>query len=348
MYEQMKGKVIKMIAAKFKDFSGMKDRITKNRRYNKAMSRVRKWFLALLRSVFLIGVCFVILYPVIQMISSAFMSKNDIFDNSVILFPKEFSIDNIKYAWEQMDYPEAFKNSMILCIGVTVLQTVSCLLTGYGFARFQFPGNKILFAMVIFTLIVPPQLLMISMYIHFQFFDIFGIFSLITGENGINLLGSFTPFFLLSATGQGLKNGLFIFLFRQYFKGLPKETEEAALVDGAGAFRTFFRIMLPGAITMITTVALFSFVWQFNDVTYSGLFLGETKVLSTSYSSLGLFTQQQLAAGGAMGNDELMDPYVVAAIKSTGVLLMMAPLIILYCFSQRFFIDGVERSGLVG
>ena len=98
---------------------------------------------------------------------------------------------------------------------------------------------------------------------------------------------------------------------------------------------------------MITTVALFSFVWQYNDVTYSSLFLGETKVLSTAYTSLGLFTRQQLTSG-VMGSSELMDPYVVAAIKSTGVLLMMLPLIILYCFSQRFFIDGVERSGLVG
>lgn len=343
----MKGKVIRMIAQKIKNFSGLKERMSKNRRYNKAASKAKSWFMSLLRMCFLVGICFVILYPVITMVSRAFMSKNDLFDNSVILFPKEFSIDNFKYAWEQMDFAESFKNSILLSLLVTVLQTMSCLLAGYGFARFNFPGNKILFTMVIFTLIVPPQLLMISMYIHFQFFDILGIIEAITGQHGLNLLGSFTPFALLAVTGQGLKNGLFIFLFRQYFKGLPKETEEAALVDGAGAFRTFFKIMLPGAITMITTVALFSFVWQYNDVTYSSLFLGETKVLSTAYTSLGLFTRQQLTSG-VMGSSELMDPYVVAAIKSTGVLLMMLPLIILYCFSQRFFIDGVERSGLVG
>ena len=157
-------------------------------------------------------------------------------------------------------------------------------------------------------------------------------------------LDSFTPFYLLSMGCMGIKNGIFIYMFRQFFKNVPKETEEAALVDGAGAFRIFFSIMIPSAVTMIITVALFSFVWQYNDTTYTNLFLKNTRVLSMTYSSLSNFIWDNLSDTAAyLKTDEY-----IAVLKSTGVLMLLLPLLLIYLVLQRFFVDGIERSGIVG
>ncbi len=302
--------------------------------------RLPKALWVVFRTVMLAGLCFVILYPVLIMLSKAFMDVADVFDSTVILIPKNFTLDNVRTAIERMDYWTALKNSLLLSGMTSVLSTVSCLLAGYGFARFDMKFKNILFALVLFTTVVPPQLTMISQFLNFQYFDFFGIIKALTGKNGINLINSWLPFVLLSVGAQGLKNGLFIYLFRQIFKGMPKETEEAALVDGAGTFRTFVSIMLPGAVNTIITVLLFSFVWQYNDTLYSNLLLKGTPVLSIRYNAL-----QPVAVGNASYLDSVE---YVAVLKSTGVLLILLPLLILYLVLQRFFIDGIERSGLVG
>ena len=110
----------------------------------------------------------------------------------------------------------------------------------------------------------------------FKGFDVFGLFQAVSGEP-IHLLNSYWPFFLLSATGMGIKNGIFIYLFNQFFGGMPKEIEDAAMVDGAGSFKIFCKVMLPNAVTIIVTVLLFSVVWQYNDIMYSQLFLSTKK-----------------------------------------------------------------------
>jgi len=329
---------------KVNDFTEVLKRNIFNKKY---ANRARQWTWKFVRSVFLLGFCFVILYPVITMLSRAFMDKVDIYDNTVLWIPKHFTLENIKIAADMIDYWPAFKNSMILAVTITIVQTLSCLFIGYGFARFNFKLRGILFGLVIFTIIVPPQLLMVSIYLHFRFFDVFGIVKAITGQRGINLLDTFAPFYLLAVTGQGIKNGLFIYIFRQFFRGMPKETEEAAFVDGAGPFRTFAQIMVPGAITAIVTVALFSFVWQWNDTTYASLFLKNTKVLPLTYEFLGTFSPE-MQQEAMLTTFDTSNPYFVAMLKSTGVLIMMLPLIILYAFAQRFFIESIERAGIVG
>ena len=298
----------------------------------------------LVKMIFIIGCCFTILYPLVVMLSRAFMSKADIFDNAVILIPRELTLDNVRYAMQMMNYWKSLGNTLWYALSTTLLQTASCLMVGYGFARFRFRGARLLFALVVFTIIIPPQLIMVPLYMHFRYFDFFGLFGAITGTSGLNLLDSFTPFYLLSMGCMGIKNGIFIYMFRQFFKNVPKETEEAALVDGAGAFRIFFSIMIPSAVTMVITVALFSFVWQYNDTTYTNLFLKNTRVLSMTYSSLGNFIRDSLSETAAyLKTDEY-----IAVLKSTGVLLMLTPLLLIYLVLQRFFVDGIERSGIVG
>ena len=307
-------------------------------------SKCKEWLLNVVKLIFIVGFCFIILQPIIVMLSKALMGQADIFDNSVVIIPKTLTFFNIEFAMQIMDYFPTLGNTLWYASTTTILQTFASMCVGYGLARFDFKGKSLIMALVIFTIIIPPQLIMVPLYMHFRFFDIFGIYGLITGEAGINLLDSFTPFYMLSLGCMGIKNGIFVYMFRQFFKNIPKETEEAALVDGAGAYRIFFKIMIPAATTMIVTVLLFSLVWQYNDTTYTNLFLKNTRVLSMTYSA---FSNIAVSAMSDMQAYLKTDEYI-AVLKSTGVLLMMAPLLIVYLLLQRYFVDGIERSGIVG
>ncbi|MCZ4148507.1 ABC transporter permease, partial [Escherichia coli] len=138
-----------------------------------------------------------------------------------------------------MNYWPLLANTLLFVAITTLLTAISCALAGYGFARFSFPGSSVLFVLVILTILVPTSTLMVPMYLHFRSFDILGIIGLFTGKEGVNLLNTYWPSVITAATAGGLKAGLFIYIFRQFFKGMPKEIEEAALIDGAGGFRTF-------------------------------------------------------------------------------------------------------------
>lgn len=304
----------------------------------------KKIIVNLIKAVFIIGFCFVILQPLVVMISKAFMGKADIFDNSVVFVPREFTLFNMEMAMDIMDYWKSLGNTLLLAGGTTLISTFTSMCVGYGLARFQFRGKNLIMGLVIFTIIIPPQLIMVPLYMRFRFFDVFGIIEMLTSEPGINLLDSYAPFFMLAFGCMGIKNGIFIYMFRQFFRGVPKETEEAAMIDGANAYRIFGSVMIPPAKTMIITVALFSFVWQYNDTVYTNLFLQNTRVLSTTYSAF-----QTLSVSAVYDLSAWMktDEYI-AVIKSTGVLLMLIPVLIIYLIMQKHFVDGIERSGLVG
>ena len=131
----------------------------------------------------------------------------------------------------------------------------------------------------------------------------------------------------------------FLFIFRQFYKGLPGAIEEAALIDGAGPFRTYLQVMLPNAKPAIITVMLFSFVWQYNDVFFSGLFMKKMGLLATRIVNLPPLLSYGL---------EIRDPNLVNLVLTSGIFLTIMPLIILYLFLQRYFMEGIERSGIVG
>ena len=327
-------------------------RVSESRRLRKVERTTSQVIGGLVKAVFLVGFSFIILYPVITMISKAFMQQQDVYDNTVLWMPRHFTLENIQFAYNSMGYLSALGNSLLVVTVTTLLQTFTCMLVGYGFARFRFRGKNLFFGLVILTILVPPQQLMTQLYLYFKDFDLFGLLEATMGKP-LNLLDSFWPFFLLSATGFGLKNGLFIFMFRQSFRGMPRETEEAAMVDGAGAFRTFWQIMLPGATTMIATVVLFSFVWGWNDTFYSGLFLQQTKMLPQAFE---LFNSYLTGNKGLVGGDiatqlsrfNLEDTQVIALLRNAAIFLIMTPLLAFYAFTQRFFVESIERSGLVG
>ncbi len=292
---------------------------------------------SLIRAIIILGISYLILLPLLTKISSAFMQEIDMYDPTVKWIPRNFTLENFVIAWEYMKFPVAFWNSSVLTILVSVFQLISCTLIGYGFARYDFKGSSFLFGVVIFMLIVPPQVISTSLYLNFRFFDVFGLLP----DGGLNLINTSWPLLLLAITGTGYKNGLFIYIARQFFKGMPKELEESAYVDGAGPLRTFYRIMLPGAIPILIVIFLFSFVWQWNDHYFTSLYMAGQTILPVTLRALA----QNYAN---IGPDLPITLPIVTILENTGMLMFILPLLLLYAFMQRHFVESISRTGIVG
>lgn len=318
-------------------------------RLQKARNKTVDTLYAIFRYLLVIGISFIIIYPLLMKISVAFKDKMDIYNPTIYMIPVNFTFDNIKMAMRILDYFPMLGNTLLFVVVTTLLTAASCALAGYGFARFAFPGSNILFGLVILTILVPSSTLMVPMYLHFRSFDIMGLIHLFTGKEGVNLLNTYWPSIITSATAIGLKAGLFIYIFRQFFKGMPKEIEEAALIDGAGGVKTFFSIMLPNAVSPILTVVLFCFVWQYNDTFFTSLFMSESSLIPLKVASLPAQANQLIPTlMGIGGANVKADPNHVAMIVDTGILLAIVPLIILYLLVQRYFVESIERTGIIG
>ncbi len=297
------------------------------------------------RMLMLFGMCFLILQPIFNKISVSFMAEEDLYNGMVINVSEHFTVANYELTAFFMGSAEAFKNTFLIPLTVALLQVGICTLVGYGFARFDFPFKKFWFACVILVIVIPPQTIASSLHLHFRFFDVFGLFKAVTGES-INLRGSVLPYYLMSAGCMGLKNGLYIYMIRQFFRNQPKELEEAAYVDGCGTLRTFFNIMLPDAKPILTSCFLFAFVWQWTDSFYSNMFLGNTKLLSVQLSRiaemLDSYIKMQLnnPAGASVGYTN--------CIISTGTLMVIVPLLVLYLFAQKGFVESLANTGIKG
>ena len=214
--------------------------------------------------IVLIGIIFLILFPFVQQICTMFLGYEDLSDTTVQYIPKHFSLRTIITTMGIMDYWMTLLRTLLLCVITSVLQTLSCTLVAYGFARFKFVGRGILFACVIMILLIPPQVIMTSLYMNFTYFNVLGLPKLITGGT-INITDGLWPFVILSATAIGFKNSLYIYMLRQFFRGLPSEIEEAGMIDGSSHMGIFFRLMLPNAVPMMVTIILFAFSCQCTD-----------------------------------------------------------------------------------
>ena len=294
------------------------------------------------RTVLIFGLCFLILQPILNQISVSFMAWEDLFNPIVISVPYNFSVMNFQVVSEIIDYWPSLLRTIGITLLVSVLQIIACTLAGYGFARYKFPFKNFWFMCVILTIIVPPQTIMAPLYLNFRFFDIFGIITLINGQP-LNLLNTLTGYLILVSTGMGLRSGLYIFMLRQHFRNMPKELEEAAYVDGCGQFRTFLQIMLPDAKPMVVSCFLFSFVWQWTDSFYATLFLNSHNVLAIGLGSLADRFRDYYAAI----YDVIQPPMAITqAVIATGMLMTLIPLIILYIFAQRAFVESVSQTGI--
>ncbi len=296
----------------------------------------------IVRFLLLFAICFLILHPILDKLSVSLMEERDLIEPSVTSIPHHLTVENYEISSMQMRYPRALVNTLWISVLVSVLQVAACTLVGYGFARFEFPLKKLWFAAVVLIIIVPPQTISTSLYLRFRYFDIFGIFSLFNNGQPVNLRGSSIPYYVMSLTCMGLKDGLYIFMLRQFFSSVPKSLEEAAYVDGCSTFRTFWQVILPEAIPIIVSCLLFAFVWQWTDIFYSKLFLGGNTLLSSEISGfmegIGNYYSTQLNIALSLGRRQ--------QLLSTATLMVIAPLLVVYLFAQRSFVESISTSGM--
>ena len=293
--------------------------------------RARKWLFKAVALLLLTDVAFIFLMPILRLVSMSVMHVMDLYDPTVVWIPRRWSWENYKLAFMALDYAKSLKNTSLMAGGAAILQTLACAIVGYGFARFQFPGRDKLFALVLFAMIVPPHAVIIPLFILFKRLPA-------PTETG-TWLNSYWPFLGPAAVGMGLRGALFVFIFRQFFKGMPWELEDAGRIDGAGPFRVFFNIMLPPAQPAIVVVFLFSFVWHWNDSLQPSIYLSDVEKY---------FMMQRLGAVEAALDDMRYRAMWGTGVIMTSALLAVLPLLILYTFTQRFFVESIERTGLIG
>ncbi|MCM1298705.1 MAG: ABC transporter permease subunit [Firmicutes bacterium] len=297
------------------------------------------------RFLILFGLGFVILYPILFMISCAFRPQSEMNDPSVMWIPKNFIFSNIQEVWSYINYPQLMWNTLSVNLLCSLFQVITCSITGYGFARFNFKFKKLLFGIVILQIIVPVQIILIPQFTQFRYFDIFGIIGALSpaNPNGLNLTNSPWALYLQAIFVNGIRAGLFILLFRQFFRGLPKELEDAAHLDGCGPFKTFIRIMVPNAKTSFLTVFIFSLVWYWNDSYVSGMFYSESNTISLQIQNI----QYTISAARNGGTPQGVASDYMVWIEA-GCLLALLPILIIYAFLQKQFVEGIERSGITG
>ena len=312
------------------------------------------------RFIFLLGIAYVVLFPFFTKIAGSFMAREDFVDVTVRLIPKNFSIDIYKAIWVDLEYLKAFTNTLLISLACAVLQTFACCVIAYGLAKYKFKGNGVIFLLVVLTMLIPHKTLQASMSLKFTYFDIFGILSFLSGgasvgiegidnilasikllnvPGGVNLINTFWPLFILSITGLAFKNGLYIFMLRQFFRGIPDSLEESAYIDGSGDFRTFLQIIIPMSVPMMITVFLFAFCWQWTDSFYTGMFFTNP---NKAPEVLSQFIEIPKSLDTKYAGQTLYE----TAIRNTCGIMIILPLVIMYVFLQRYLVEGIERSGL--
>ena len=331
------------------DYEG---KLSVKERMMKKLKASNTWIKAVVnvfRFILMMGVSFVILYPFFARIAGSFMTKEDVVDSTISLIPKHFTVEIYKYIVLENHYVEALLNTIFLSIVCALIQTLVACLIGYGLAKFKFKGNNLIMVLVVVTMIIPHSTLQLAISQHFNQFDIFklfafgnpGLIQLIFGSS-LKLGNSFWPYVILSMFGLAFKNGLYIYMMRQFFKGVPDELEESAYVDGSGVFRTFFQIILPLAIPMMITIFLFSFSWQWTDEFYASTFFSGTSreiyLMPDVYKNIPPTLKTDYAGKVLYEN----------VIQNTAGIMIIAPLVVVYLFCQKYLVQGIERSGLVG
>lgn len=302
--------------------------------------RLVKWLISIARYIFIAGICYIILNPILTKISMSLMSPKDLYDKTVRVIPKNVRWSNFIEVYGFLNFGDALFNSAWLSVLVGLLQTFICTAVGYGFAKFRFKWRNVLFICVVASMVIPPQITITPLYLNLKSFSLFGLIT----PYRFSLIGNPAVFILLGITATAPKCGLYIFLARQFFKGVPREIEEAASIDGAGPFRTYFSLMLKTAVPIMVTIFLFSFVWQYNDTMFTSMFYTELNTLAKSLLNLGY----QLVTINIEGGSKGANFGYLSIMNASATLLAIVPLLVIYLFFQRYFIQSIERSGLVG
>ena len=276
--------------------------------------------------VALIGIGFVFLFPLLYMVAFGFQSLDDLLSVTVHWIPSSFYMGNFQHAIRVMNFIPTLLETLYITLVPTVLQVIMCAFIGYGFARFEFRGKRVLLILVLSTFIIPPSVLLIPRYLLFH---------------NMGILGSIASYALPAALGQGLNSAIFILIFFQTFRALPKALEEAAQLDGAGHFKIFVKIALPLATSAIIVSLLFSFVWYWNETYLVAIYFRDA--FTTLPLELDRFIQSFNEMFARVEGTNINE-----GIEMAGTLLAIVPLLLLFFVMQRWFVESVDRSGIAG
>jgi len=264
----------------------------------------------------LIGLSILFTFPFVWTVLTAFKAPYEIFMFPPKLFPSEFLWSNFVVVWQRAPFFTFLINTLIVAGLSIVGDIVTASLVAYGFARFRFPGRSILFLLVLSVLILPEEVTIIAQFMIYRW---------------MGWLDTLKPLILPAFLGGGAFN---IFLLRQFFMTIPRDLDEAAMMDGAGTFRILWQIMIPLSKPAIATVAIFSFLFHWNDFFRPLIFLNTTEKFTLS---LGLrFFQTSVEQGG----EPLVQLLMAASV------MMTIPVIVLFFSLQRYFIEGITMSGI--
>lgn len=298
------------------------------------------------RYIFFLSLSYVLLYPFLYIIVNSIKSYSDAYDATVTWVPKTIYFGNIISSLKVFDVKHTLPRTLIYEIVAALIQFCSCAVAAYGLARFNLKGKGLMMGLMILNILVPYMMIIIPSYVNYSYLDFFGILGFISKMIGKeirpNVIGTPGVFYLPSLFGVGLKGGLFIYIYMQFFKGLPKELEEAAWIDGAGAWKTFLRIVIPSSGSAMITVLLFSVIWHWNDLYLAQMYLNE----NTFAVAINSFGVQTIAA--ALGLDLQASDMLQVPILLSGCLVFMIPLIVFYILIQRKFMASIATSGIVG
>ena len=307
--------------------------IKMNRLFTKLMSR-NFWLKSIYRLftyVLLMDLAFIFLFPFIHMLVTSLKTPLDVLDITVKWVPRSLYWQNYTRALKALDYGTTFINSVIITTLGTIGHVISCSFAAYGFARYRFPLRNFLFTIVLITIIIPVQVV---------------IFPLVIQYSNMGWLNTHLPLIVPTFFGFGLRGSLFVFIFHQFFLGLPYELEEAARIDGCGAIRTYWKIVLPVAKTSVLVCTVLSMVWHWNDYFEPSIYIMKPQKLMLPAKLPTLY--QNLEALSKQAASPEMEIIYNEAIVMAATFLVILPVLIVYLILQRKFMEGIERSGLVG
>lgn len=280
--------------------------------------KAKKQLQIILTHIFIITLGITMLYPVIWMVVSSFKPNNMIFSDTGLI-PKAITTDNYISGWKGyagVSFGKFFLNSMLLCITAVAANLISCTMAAYAFGRLKFFGKNFWFGIMMITLMLPAHVTLVPRYILFNTFGWVGTY-----------MPLLVPKFLAT-------DAFFVFLLVQFIRGLPKDLDEAAIIDGCGKVGIFFRIVIPLAGPAMVTTALFTFLWTWDDFFNHLLYLTSPESYTVS-RALRTF----VGDAGAVSN------WGGALAMST---LAMLPSFILFFSLQKYFVQGIATSGIKG
>jgi multiple sugar transport system permease protein len=285
-----------------------------NARPAKRRTRMYNPVTSVIKHILLIATGFLMIYPLLWMLVSSFRPTDEIFRDTSLI-PKGITLANYTYGWSALNQPfgHYLINSGIVVLGCIIGNVLSCSLAAYAFARLKFTGRTILFAVMLVTIMIPYHVVLVPQYILFQQFG---------------WVNTFLPLIVPKLLGT---DAFFVFLMVQFIRGLPKELDEAARIDGCGHFNTFLRIILPLMVPAVATTAIFTFIWMWNDFLSSLIYL-----IDPSMYTVPLALRAFLDSTGSSNWGAMFAMSIVSLI----------PVFLAFLFGQRFLIRGIATTGI--